>query len=319
MDTIISQLDSLPISKRYFFRRWLQNSVAAALLLQCVFALSISHAYNDKVIHQIGSIAERIALDLPLIAGRLPLTAEIDNPNNYLTTLNSYLAAQDFALTIKQIRTHHSGSANLAPYSHVFFSHDKNIAFDYELPNMAWWQYVSLWPLLFAMLFSAFGVFHYYRNKPKEIQLSPEERSPLLLTLDLRNKQLINFHTEKAVPLANKPLCFYAALVEYCLSNPDKTLNQHKDLPLEMEALCKKYFARLIELGHTIRKRPDFTNNIEKTLSEIRACLDELYEDDIASKDPLYPRKAVGEGSRSKAHSYALKDVSAELINWLGN
>lgn len=318
MDAIIAQLDSLPINKRYFFRRWLQNSLVAMLFLQFVYSLSISHAYNDKVIHQIGAIAERIALDLPLIVDRLPLSTEFENPNSYTARLNDYLESQNFAVSVTQIRVQTSENKDIAD-SHVFFSNDKNIAFDYQKPPMSWWQYLSVWPVLFGMLFSAFAVFHYYKNKPKEVQLLPEERSPQLLTLDLRNKQLINFQTEKSVPLANKPLCFYAALVEYCVSNPGETLNQNKDLPVEMEMLCKKYFARLIELGHTIRKRPDFTTNIEKTLSEIRACLDELYEDDLASKDPLYPRKAVGEGSRSKAHSYALKDVSAEHIHWLGN
>jgi len=47
--------------------------------------------------------------------------------------------------------------------------------------------------------------------------------------------------------------------------------------------------------------------------------LDELYKDDTHSKEPLYPRKAIGEGSRSKAHSYALTEIRPEFVDWIGN
>ena len=120
------------------------------------------------------------------------------------------------------------------------------------------------------------------------------------------------------MPLANKPLCFYTALIEFCIAHPDILLNQNKELPSELITLANKYFLRLTELGHTIRKRPNFSNSLEKTLSEIRAALDEIFVDDVELKALLFPPKAHGEGSRSKLHHYGLKLQNMELVEIIG-
>ncbi|XQF91352.1 hypothetical protein ACOBV8_20375 (plasmid) [Pseudoalteromonas espejiana] len=60
--------------------------------------------------------------------------------------------------------------------------------------------------------------------------------------------------------LANKPLCFYLALIEYCKDNSDVVLNQNKYVPDELIELAQVFY-RLIELGHTIRKRPNFNSS----------------------------------------------------------
>ena len=83
--------------------------------------------------------------------------------------------------------------------------------------------------------------------------------------------------------------------------------------------LANKSFGRLIELGHTKRKRPDFNANLDKTLSEIRAALDEVFADFPEEKDTFYPPRAQGEGSRSKQHSYALVSIKEDNIEIIGN
>ena len=52
-------------------------------------------------------------------------------------------------------------------------------------------------------------------------------------------KLLINSKTHEQAPLANKPLCFYTALIEYCAANVtkaamDKYMPGNMILPLEL-------------------------------------------------------------------------------------
>ena len=90
-------------------------------------------------------------------------------------------------------------------------------------------------------------------------------------------------------------------------------------MPTELLALANKSFGRLIELGHTKRKRPDFNANLDKTLSEVRAALDEVFVGYSEEKETYYPPRAQGEGSRSKQHSYALPSIREEDIEIIGN
>ena len=74
-----------------------------------------------------------------------------------------------------------------------------------------------------------------------------------------------------------------------------------------------------MDLGHTKRKRPDFNANLDKTLSEIRAALDEVFAGYSEEKAKYCPPRAQGEGSRSKQHSYALPRLYAHEIEVIGD
>jgi hypothetical protein len=139
------------------------------------------------------------------------------------------------------------------------------------------------------------------------------------LVINLKDKTISNGIDDKAITLQNKPLCFYTALVKYCIEHPDQPLQPHKDVPTELLALANKSFGRLIELGHTKRKRPDFNANLDKTLSEIRAALDDVFSGYVDEKETYYPPRAQGEGSRSKQHSYALPSIKDDDIEIIGN
>jgi hypothetical protein len=96
------------------------------------------------------------------------------------------------------------------------------------------------------------------------------------------------------------------------------SLKHNNEVPEELLQIANKYFYRLIELGHTQRKRPDFGANLDKTLSEIRSALDEVFKNCIECKEAFYPPKAQGEGSRSKMHNYAILNKDASRVEFIG-
>ncbi|MEI4551917.1 hypothetical protein [Pseudoalteromonas spongiae] len=268
-------------------------------------------------------IENRIAKDL----NRLPLP----DPNkssagndlavaNYITALNEKLMHHPLLPKVLAIQSNnYDVGSNRKVITHQFSTPTQVVRFAFSLKKMGLFDYFS-WLALIASIGFYFLVNYRYDLKLTKnnlvVESIDEERARLVI--DLEQKLLINSRTHTSVPLANKPLCFYTALIEYCMAQPDVLLNQNKELPDELVSLANKYFYRLTELGHTIRKRPNFSNSLEKTLSEIRAALDEILLDDIELKDMLYPPKAHGEGSRSKLHHYGLRNVDTDQIEIIG-
>ncbi|TMO82937.1 hypothetical protein [Pseudoalteromonas spongiae] len=268
-------------------------------------------------------IENRIAKDL----NRLPLP----DPNkssagndlavaNYITALNEKLMHHPLLPKVLAIQSNnYDVGSNRKVVTHQFSTPTQVVRFAFSLKKLGLFDYFS-WLALIASIGFYFLVNYRYDLKLTKnnlvVESIDEERARLVI--DLEQKLLINSRTHTSVPLANKPLCFYTALIEYCMAQPDVLLNQNKELPDELVSLANKYFYRLTELGHTIRKRPNFSNSLEKTLSEIRAALDEILLDDIELKDMLYPPKAHGEGSRSKLHHYGLRNVDTDQIEIIG-
>ncbi len=268
-------------------------------------------------------IENRIAKDL----NRLPLP----DPNkssagndlavaNYITALNEKLMHHPLLPKVLAIQSNnYDVGSNRKVITHQFSTPTQVVRFAFSLKKLGLFDYFS-WLALIASIGFYFLVNYRYDLKLTKNNLVAEsiDEERARLVIDLEQKLLINSRTHTSVPLANKPLCFYTALIEYCMAQPDVLLNQNKELPDELVSLANKYFYRLTELGHTIRKRPNFSNSLEKTLSEIRAALDEILLDDIELKDMLYPPKAHGEGSRSKLHHYGLRNVDTDQIEIIG-
>lgn len=140
------------------------------------------------------------------------------------------------------------------------------------------------------------------------------------LVVDLQERSLyLSTNPEQVAQLSNKPLCFYLAMLNYCSENKEPQLFHNKQLPEDFIALANKYFSRLLELGHSRRKRPDFDNNIDKMLSEIRTALDEIMSAKPELKEMFFPQKAQGEGSRSKLHNFALQQLKPDGFELIGN
>lgn len=136
------------------------------------------------------------------------------------------------------------------------------------------------------------------------------------LVIDLKQKALyLNSHLNTPpVQLSNKPFCFYIALIKVCTSDNHEPLVHHEPIPPLLLEYADATFKKLMNLGHTKRRQPDFSNNLDKTLSEIRAALDEVFETCPLEKNHFYPPKAQGEGSRTKRHSYAIESLDENSL-----
>ena len=292
--------------------------VVSLILLHLVYSVSIYSVHKNYLEQIKTQVVKRVALDLPTIPLEKEWMNEIGNPeevDEYVKHLNDYISEQGWPYNVKQITNyqpnddeHYEMLTIVGQDVYVVFTENK--ALDGHGFNPL--------TVLFALLFT--GVVYIRQEAKEAVNIVPEAvlKSPLLLSIDLKNKTIVNPKTQKVTELSNKPLCFYCALIEYCLDNPECRLSSNQPLPEAFLMLAQKYFYRLIELGHTIRKRPNFENNLDKTLSEIRAALEEVLENDITAKEVMVPPKAIGEGSRSKVHSFCLNNLKAEFIEIKG-
>lgn len=300
---------------------------SAALLTFKLSSYVQQSQHNDLIM---ADIENRIALDLPRLdlSNRfLKHSGNHDAIAGYLQRLNMQLIQQPIQVnTINDVSLALTNNGRESRIGYLETS-DQKVAITF-LIETRWWHisdiYIVMILLLLSFLFSKWAELinrtslQYLALKEQTEQL-PLVNVQVKLVIDLQDKVLaINDNAEIKAGLANKPLCFYLALIEFCVEHPDVTLNQNKDVPDELIELANKYFYRLTQLGHTIRKRPNFTNSLEKTLSEIRAALDEVLIEHSQLKEIYYPPKAHGEGSRSRLHSYGLSNIKADDIEVIG-
>ena len=305
----------------------LTNYVLAALVfvilqLSAIAGQSLSSYFNHQ--STVAEIKQRVGLDTPhLDLGNSALNTVINESavKFYLDKLNEHLIETDAHVRVLSIQGVTSNRAVFPDFSvtenQYLLTTDQDIKVELvHLPIYNDWSFS-----LFA-LFVSLGVLLIPQSRLESLIVTSkatEQDEPLKLVIDLQNKTLASSVTDVSISLQNKPLCFYAALVNYCISYPDEPLHLHKDIPEELVGLANRVFARLIELGHTKRKRPDFNANLDKTLSEIRAALDEAFAYSPIDKEKFYPPRAQGEGSRSRQHSYALCGVTKEDIEFIGS
>jgi len=292
-------------------------------ILQVPYSLGIYITHEANIEKSLSHIQTRLALDLPRLSlpdQTLNNVGDIESVKNYMTKFNSQLTQMGFNAKINTIKNISIAAQDENLVERTLLAPSEPIVIKVALSNLPIYEYFSLIPLLLAMLFVYLSLDHIvvWQNRGQAILVTEEEKQDPILIINLKDKVMINSETHLSIPLANKPLCFYVALTEFCTTNKEITLNQNKDLPPELTELANKYFLRLIELGHTVRKRPNFSNSLEKTLSEIRAALDEVFTDTPDIKSIYYPPKAHGEGSRSKLHHYGLASIQKQHIEIIG-
>lgn len=303
--------------------------IAIVIFSQLIFSLSQLLAFKHSLEHALGQIETRVALDSAYLDLGDPATQQTSNSESvrsYIDAINQYITAhlEIDNFSVKSISFEYP--QDLAPNSlfglranphRVLQTGNFDIHIRTHIPGF----FEPLQFNWFGLLLGAFvAVFI-----AKKIEAKTQRQEAMAnitpsanLRIDLNQKRLVNIATNESITMQNKPLCFFTALVEFCIQHPDQELLHHKDVPLELVSSANKAFGRLIELGHTKRKRPDFNANLEKTLSEIRAVLDMVFSNNEACKERFYPPRAQGEGSRSKQHSYALTKISREHIEILG-
>lgn len=241
----------------------------------------------------------------------------------YIDRLNKALNAESYPVLISHIQEVGTRSQDFSNYpdvtSTLLMNAEQHIVI--EMRSMSPLSGLGFSWISLAASLVVLPLFAVATKRRRKSQLAEEEILPPVpkLIINLKDKTLSNGVDDKVVALQNKPLCFYTALVKYCIDHPNQPLPPHKDVPHELMILANKSFGRLIELGHTKRKRPDFNANLDKTLSEIRAALDDVFSGFNEEKEIYYPPRAQGEGSRSKQHSYALPEIKLEDIEIIGN
>ncbi|PCK32673.1 hypothetical protein [Pseudoalteromonas piscicida] len=305
-----------------FSKRNISVFLGLWLLFSCTFYIAQSVETDNVVEQQKEAVALRVAIDinrLPVADPFLHYAGNEPELREYINALNVALEAQNARLTVLDINTSGAGQGEKselvtlsAPHRNFYVA----VSVDDSKP-----MFTFLLPLIMALM--GVTLFTWTTRKTIEAKAKavdiPAALPEFKLVIDLYSKTVTtNRNKEVSVQLANKPLCFYLALIEFCDANPDTVLNQNKVMPEALLELADKYFYRLVELGHTIRKRPNFTNSLEKTLSEIRAALDEVLGAYPEKKSIFYPPKAHGEGSRSKLHSYGLNGVKKTDIDVIG-
>ncbi|QWF34516.1 MULTISPECIES: hypothetical protein [unclassified Pseudoalteromonas] len=309
---------------------WIICTIFLFLVFSSVFYISTMQKQQQVNKLQIIQIEKRIALDLPLLDLSNELLKHSGNKAallNYIQTLNTFIDRT--GIEVVAITPQHEFDASLKTYTEFIRELNSNngvvfIVFSLRQPYFTG-DVIAIYGMLFILsILLTYLIKLAYIKKSDEKQVvhaesNTTESKPLTLIIDLKSKTLSSsVSLEHQVALANKPLCFYLALVEYCTNNPEIKLNHNKNVPEELIELANKYFYRLVELGHTVRKRPNFNNSLEKTLSEIRASLDDVLNDCPEQKGLYYPPKAFGEGSRSRMHSYGLANVGQGNIEIIG-
>jgi hypothetical protein len=299
------------------------------IVFSLVFYVSTTQKQQQINQLQIAQIEKQIALDLPLLDLSNELLKHSGNKaalQHYIQTVNAQI--QGTGIQVVAIEPKHE--FNLSLKTHEFIrklNSNNNVVFIVLSLKQPYFtnDVMAIYILLFvisALLIYMIKQAAIYQGDKKLVtdhELNTLESKPLILVINLKSKTLSSsYYPDQHVALANKPLCFYLALVEFCTNNPEIKLNQNKNVPEELLELANKYFYRLVELGHTVRKRPNFNNSLEKTLSEIRAALDDVLNDCPEQKELYYPPKAFGEGSRSRMHSYGLVNVSQGNIEIIG-
>lgn len=290
------------------------------------FSYSAGRHYQNNLNKErfIASIEKRIALDIPKLtlankkfktaADPLSIKSYLNDVNATLTKLKSPLQI----ISLQGIQLKRFAEQDIIVKT--LLTSEQEITLEMQLVESDRASTLSLIAPLLALIFTLFKYFS-RRQKIASSAINhnkePEKTSPKL-TINLKNKSIVFGNDNEPVLLPNKPFCFYAALVDYCMQTDCPNLKHNNEVPEELLQMANKYFYRLIELGHTKRKRPDFGANLDKTLSEIRSALDEVFKNSVAFKESFYPPKAQGEGSRSKMHNYAILNKDTSCVEFIG-
>ena len=274
----------------------------------------------------VNTILNRVALDIPelkLTDNRLAQAVNTGKVVNYMRLLNTYLEAENQPIRVTAIQNtvlFNMPKTDIKITKTLLFPR-QTIEVTFSIDHYPHHYAHFLLPLFLAVLLTylATPLMLSRQNREAEGNRNKEPEVTIKLTLDLTERNFyLNITPEKRVPLANKPFCFYLAMLDYCASDSNASLYHNKSLPDDFLELSNKYFTRLMDLGHIKRKHPDFTANIDKMLSEIRNALDEVIDDQIEIKAKYYPKKAQGEGSRSKLNNFALVEITSDDYELIG-
>ena len=311
--------------------QWLKIS-GIALLLFVAFqsAIGIGQSLGTYIsVHRaVDQIERRVSLDSAYLdVGNKLLGTPVDRGEvaRYIQRLNQAIKKAGYPVQVASLQGVKAVYEETVP-NHSISTITMETAeqqLKLRIATAPWWHAPSFSVLaLIATIAVTPVIIRIRQNKKRRIATEQEDIANIIvphLVIDLTRKTIRNGVDEREATMQNKPFCFYVALVKYCIEHPDTKLLHHSDIPQELTTMANGVFSRLIELGHTKRKRPDFNANLDKTLSEIRSTLEDVFAPFADAKDKFYPPRAQGEGSRSKQHSFALTNISLQDIEIIGN
>lgn len=302
--------------------------VSASVVLAILILASLLGSYHSRQEHidkAIVVLKNRVALDL-FDLGLETESSQISQDNRiiqfYIRDLNRYLELSSFPIKMEGIMHYHLEEEIPADSITIELHSSRNIIPIQITVDAPWVKPGSIILCIFFAVAYLGLVSSNQKRAARSAMVNSKEvikKVPKLI-VDLRERSLyLSSNPEQIAQLSNKPLCFYLAMLTYCCENKEPQLFHNKQLPEDFIALANKYFSRLLELGHSRRKRPDFDNNIDKMLSEIRTALDEIISAEPEVKEIFFPQKAQGEGSRSKLHNFALLKLKPDSYELIGN
>lgn len=305
----------------------LVQSLVLFVVLTLVTIQGNSLSRQQQIEDALLTLKNRVALDIIdlNISNELGSKAKDDHTvQRYMQNLNDHLTEVRFPLRLIRLEQFvYKGPKQIPENELRQFSLQSSrtsvevVASVTERQFQAW---TMLFPPFFTLLFFMISRFNKQQLFAQPSKSDVEPLPPPKMVIDLRERTLfIDQASDTKTTLANKPLCFYLAMLKYCSEEDAPQLYHNKNLPEPFLELANKYFYRLLELGHSRRKRPDFDSNIDKMLSEIRTALDEILTNYPEQRCLFYPQKAQGEGSRSKLHNFALVDLDAEHFELIGD
>jgi hypothetical protein len=295
------------------------------ILFQVAFTCGLQYQNKLNNERDIANIETRIALDLSRLKianKKFRTAADPESIQLYLKKMNEALLQLGASVSISSLQDIPATDIALHRETELrtLKSPEQDVNFEIQLTSTPWLSTFSFFAPLFA--FIVVGLRYFYPtlkvNPSRTMLTNTAEPEVQKLIINLKDKSIKFGSHGEAIFLSNKPFCFYAALVDYCIQTDMPNLKHNNDVPTDLLLIANKYLYRLIELGHTKRKRPDFGANLDKTLSEIRSALDDAFKHNTEVKDLFYPPKAQGEGSRSKMHNYALVNNHPELVEFIG-
>lgn len=291
-------------------------------------AFSLGQLYQNSLNNEryIASMETRVALDLSRLKianKKFHTAADPSSVRDYLHNMNRALQQLDSSVLIVGLQEIELAQhvAKYPTQQRVLKSPEQDVNIKIQLLPINWLASLTVFAPLFALLIAGFRYFSpppAKAHQAKTLVTGSVEPTKQKLIINLQDKSIKFGLGGEVIFLPNKPFCFYAALVDYCMQTDLPNLKHNNDVPNDLLLIANKYFYRLIELGHTKRKRPDFGANLDKTLSEIRSALDDVFKHNTEIKELFYPPKAQGEGSRSKMHNYAIINNQAELVEFIG-
>lgn len=308
----------------------MKRQIIIAILIYALIQLAaltghLAANYRSQL-QAISEVKQRVSLDVASLDLGTESVSSVANEQDilrYIDGVNHYLLEHAFPVRIISIDG--IGELNTSFTQHdtsieLLSTNEENIKLLLSTRSIMHHFSFSYMGLLAALLFFSLS-FRRTLNEPLAQELEQKENNTAetsnVLVIDLRQKALYLEALKLPVALSNKPFCFYVALLRYCQTESTHELVHHQPIPEKLIGFANETFLRLIELGHTKRRQPDFSSNLDKTLSEIRAALDEVYEKHPLEKMAFYPPKAQGEGSRTKRHSYALENLNAQQYTFV--